>query len=238
MVDKYIPTEKLLICHRRWPSFWCDAPTLSSSTASPCVHRIWSGALVATNRIFDSKKRYGHIITPKHRPRGCGYALNLYSNGGEKWCHCPRMGWIESQPHPSLDRPSKVEDVENYGLSRPLSPITCRIKAKVYQTSWQVSSIYPCLHEYDSVIYAETVTSPGMKSLWNLIRNLSKYPAEFQAEQKDDGDDNLFDIHYELESVQVDEINYALHPDFDSKVWFSRKKMVHRPSDKGNRNCW
>ena len=27
----------------------------------------------------------------------------------------------------------------------------------------------------------------------------------------------IFDIHYELESVQVDEINYAYIPDFDSK---------------------
>ena len=43
-------------------------------------------AFSRTNRIFDSKKRYGHIITfqrPEAFKEAVDNALRLYSNGGE-----------------------------------------------------------------------------------------------------------------------------------------------------------
>ena len=46
-----------------------------------------------------------------------------------------------------------------------------------------------------------------MTSLPQIGRKKKLTSSKSRAE--DDGDDNLFDIHYELESVQIDEINYA-----------------------------
>ena len=43
-----------------------------------------------------------------------------------------------------------------------------------------------------------------MKSFETYLGIYQNILAELKSRAEDDGDDNLFDIHYELESVQVD----------------------------------
>ena len=59
----------------------------------------------------------------------------------------------------------------------------------------------------NAAIYAETgLSDEKLETYLGIYQNIL---AELKSRAEDDGDDNLFDIHYELESVQVDEINYA-----------------------------
>ena len=44
------------------------------------------------------------------------------------------------------------------------------------------------------------------KGIWDFYRNVL---AELKSRVEDDDDGEPLDIHYELESIQVDEINYA-----------------------------
>ena len=96
-------------------------------------------AFSRTNRIFDSKKRYGHIITfqrPEAFKEAVDNALRLYSNGGENDVTAP--GWAEEKANfiqAWIDFQVKVEDVENYVITieQATSPQLRRI-AKAYQT--------------------------------------------------------------------------------------------------------
>ena len=78
-------------------------------------------AFSRTNRIFDSKKRYGHIITfqrPEAFKEAVDNALKLYSNGGENDVTAP--DWAEEKANfiqAWIDFQVKVEDVENYVIT-------------------------------------------------------------------------------------------------------------------------
>ena len=96
-------------------------------------------AFSRTNRIFDSKKRYGHIITfqrPEAFKEAVDNALKLYSNGGENDVTAP--DWAEEKANfiqAWIDFQVKVEDVEKYVITieQATSPQLRRI-AKAYQT--------------------------------------------------------------------------------------------------------
>ena len=64
-------------------------------------------AFSRTNRIFDDKKHFGHIITfqrPQAFKEAVDNALKLYSNGGENEVLAPSWGRREAQLLKSLGR--------------------------------------------------------------------------------------------------------------------------------------
>ena len=89
-LDKYIPRNEqldlVIVVDRLLTGF--DAPCLSTLfiDRKPMRPQDLIQAFSRTNRIFDSKKRYGHIITfqrPEAFKEAVDNALKLYSNGGE-----------------------------------------------------------------------------------------------------------------------------------------------------------
>ena len=89
-LDKYIPRKEqldlVIVVDRLLTGF--DAPCLSTLfiDRKPMRPQDLIQAFSRTNRIFDSKKRYGHIITfqrPEAFKEAVDNALKLYSNGGE-----------------------------------------------------------------------------------------------------------------------------------------------------------
>ena len=83
-------------------------------------------AFSRTNRIFDSKKRYGHIITfqrPQAFKEAVDNALRLYSNGGENDVTAP--DWAEEKL--TLSKPDRLSQkwkmwkTMSSRLSRPLA---------------------------------------------------------------------------------------------------------------------
>ena len=216
-LDKYIPRKEqldlVIVVDRLLTGF--DAPCLSTLfiDRKPMRPQDLIQAFSRTNRIFDSKKRYGHIITfqrPEAFKEAVDNALRLYSNGGENDVTAP--DWVEEKANfiqAWIDFQVKVEDVENYiiTIEQATSPQLRRI-AKAYQTFDKYLASIRVYSEYDeAAIYAETgLSDEKLETYLGIYQNIL---AELKSRAEDDGDDNLFDIHYELESVQVDEINYA-----------------------------
>ena len=216
-LDKYIPRNEqldlVIVVDRLLTGF--DAPCLSTLfiDRKPMRPQDLIQAFSRTNRIFDSKKRYGHIITfqrPEAFKEAVDNALRLYSNGGENDVTAP--AWDEEKANfiqAWIDFQVKVEDVENYVITieQATSPQLRRI-AKAYQTFDKYLASIRVYSEYDeAAIYAETgLSDEKLETYLGIYQNIL---AELKSRAEDDGDDNLFDIHYELESVQVDEINYA-----------------------------
>ena len=149
-LDKYIPRKEqldlVIVVDRLLTGF--DAPCLSTLfiDRKPMRPQDLIQAFSRTNRIFDSKKRYGHIITfqrPEAFKEAVDNALRLYSNGGENDVTAP--DWDEEKANfiqAWIDFQVKVEDVENYVITieQATSPQLRRI-AKAYQTfdKWHLS---------------------------------------------------------------------------------------------------
>ena len=165
-LDKYIPRNEqldlVIVVDRLLTGF--DAPCLSTLfiDRKPMRPQDLIQAFSRTNRIFDSKKRYGHIITfqrPEAFKEAVDNALRLYSNGGENDVTAP--DWAEEKANfiqAWIDFQVKVEDVENYVITieQATSPQLRRI-AKAYQTFDKYLASIRVYSEYDeAAIYAET----------------------------------------------------------------------------------
>ena len=171
-------------------------------------------AFSRTNRIFDSSKSYGHIITfqkPLAFKEAVDNALKLYSNGGENEVLAP--SWEEEKRNflrSCSDFQNLITDDPEQGLQiEQISTPELRKLAKAYQVFDKYLASIRVYKEYDEEeIYAQTgLSAEELETYLGFYQNIL---AELKSRRDDDGEDGEpLDIHYELESIQVDEINYA-----------------------------
>ena len=170
-------------------------------------------AFSRTNRIFDSSKTYGHIITyqnPLAFKEAVDNALKLYSNGGENEVLAP--SWEEEKRNflrSCSDFKNLATDDYVNGLDlEQVSTPELRKLAKTYQAFDKYLASIRVYKEYDEEeIYGQTgLDGEKLERYLGLYRNVL---AELKSRVEDDDDGEPLDIHYELESIQVDEINYA-----------------------------
>ena len=170
-------------------------------------------AFSRTNRIFDDKKRFGHIITfqlPQAFKEAVDNALKLYSNGGENEVLAP--SWEEEKRNflkAWAEFKGQVTDLEEEGVALEQAPMAqLRKVAKAYQVFDKYQASIRVYSEYDKEdIYRETGLSDSqLEAYLGLYQNIL---AEIKSRDPEVDSQDELDIHYELESVQVDEINYA-----------------------------
>ena len=170
-------------------------------------------AFSRTNRIFDSSKTYGHIITfqkPLVFKEAVDNALKLYSNGGENEILAP--SWEEEKRNflrSCSDFKNLATDDYVNGLDfEQVSTPELRKLAKTYQAFDKYLASIRVYKEYDEEeVYSQTgLDGEKLERYLGLYRNVL---AELKSRVEDDDDGEPLDIHYELESIQVDEINYA-----------------------------
>ena len=170
-------------------------------------------AFSRTNRIFDSSKTYGHIITfqkPLAFKEAVDNALKLYSNGGENEVLAP--SWEEEKRNflrSCSDFKNLATDDYVNGLDfEQVSTPELRKLAKTYQAFDKYLASIRVYKEYDEEeLYSHTgLDGEKLERYLGLYRNVL---AELKSRVEDDDDGEPLDIHYELESIQVDEINYA-----------------------------
>jgi type I restriction-modification system restriction subunit len=195
-----------------------DAPCLSTLfiDRKPMQPQDLIQAFSRTNRIFDSSKTYGHIITfqkPIAFKEAVDNALKLYSNGGENDVLAP--SWEEEKRNflrSCSDFQSLIvnEPLEGFPLEQMSTPQLRKI-AKAYQAFDRYLASIRVYKEYDEVeIYQETgLTDELLEIYFGLYKNILAELKARDGEGTGGVDDEPFDIHYELESIQVDEINYA-----------------------------
>ena len=216
--DKYLyrneQLDLVIVVNRLLTGF--DAPCLSTLfiDRKPMQPQDLIQAFSRTNRIFDSSKTYGHIITfqkPLAFKEAVDNALKLYSNGGENDVLAP--SWEEEKRNflrSCSDFQNLITDDPEEGLQiEQISTPELRKLAKAYQSFDKYLASIRVYKEYDEEeIYAETgLTAEELENYLGFYQNIL---AELKSRSEDgDEDGEPLDIHYELESIQVDEINYA-----------------------------
>ncbi|MEE0499574.1 MAG: type I restriction endonuclease subunit R, partial [Streptococcus sp.] len=215
--DKYLyrneQLDLVIVVDRLLTGF--DAPCLSTLfiDRKPMRPQDLIQAFSRTNRIFDDKKHFGHIITfqrPQAFKEAVDNALKLYSNGGENEVLAP--SWEEEKRNflkAWAEFEGQVTDFKDEGVALEQAPTAqLRKVAKAYQIFDKYQASIRVYSEYDKEeIYRETGLSDSqLEAYLGLYQNIL---AEIKSRDPEvDSQDDL-DIHYELESVQVDEINYA-----------------------------
>ena len=215
--DKYLyrneQLDLVIVVDRLLTGF--DAPCLSTLfiDRKPMRPQDLIQAFSRTNRIFDDKKHFGHIITfqrPQAFKEAVDNALKLYSNGGENEVLAP--SWEEEKRNflkAWAEFKGQVTDLEEEGVTLEQAPTAqLRKVAKAYQVFDKYQSSIRVYSEYDKEeIYRETGLSDSqLEAYLGLYQNIL---AEIKSRDPEVGSEDELDIHYELESVQVDEINYA-----------------------------
>ena len=216
--DKYLSRNEqldlVIVVNRLLTGF--DAPCLSTLfiDRKPMQPQDLIQAFSRTNRIFDSSKTYGHIITfqkPLAFKEAVDNALKLYSNGGENDVLAP--SWEEEKRNflrscSDFQNLIANEPLEGFSLEQMSTPQLRKI-AKAYQAFDKYLASIRVYKEYDEVeIYQETgLDDELLEAYLGLYQNIL---AELKSRSEDGNEDGEpLDIHYELESIQVDEINYA-----------------------------
>lgn len=215
--DKYLyrneQLDLVIVVDRLLTGF--DAPCLSTLfiDRKPMRPQDLIQAFSRTNRIFDDKKHFGHIITfqrPQAFKEAVDNALKLYSNGGENEVLAP--SWEEEKRNflkAWAEFKGQVTDFEEEGVALEQAPTAqLRKVAKAYQVFDKYQASIRVYSEYDKEeIYRETGLSDSQLEVYlGLYQNIL---AEIKSRDPEVDSEDELDIHYELESVQVDEINYA-----------------------------
>ena len=155
-----------------------------------------------TNRIFDSSKTYGHIITfqkPLAFKEAVDNALKLYSNGGENEILAP--SWEEEKRNflrSCSDFKNLATDDYVNGLDfEQVSTPELRKLAKTYQAFDKYLASIRVYKEYDEEeVYSQTgLDGEKLERYLGLYRNVL---AELKSRIEDDDDGEPLDIHYEL----------------------------------------
>lgn len=215
--DKYLyrneQLDLVIVVDRLLTGF--DAPCLSTLfiDRKPMRPQDLIQAFSRTNRIFDDKKHFGHIITfqrPQAFKEAVDNALKLYSNGGENEVLAP--SWEEEKRNflkAWTEFKGQVTDLEEEGVALEQAPTAqLRKVTKAYQVFDKYQASIRVYSEYDKEeIYRETGLSDSqLEAYLGLYQNIL---AEIKSRDPEVDSEDELDIHYELESVQVDEINYA-----------------------------
>ena len=215
--DKYLyrneQLDLVIVVDRLLTGF--DAPCLSTLfiDRKPMRPQDLIQAFSRTNRIFDDKKHFGHIITfqrPQAFKEAVDNALKLYSNGGENEVLAP--SWEEEKRNflkAWAEFKGQVTDFDEEGIALEQAPTAqLRKVAKAYQVFDKYQASIRVYSEYDKEeIYRETGLSDSqLEDYLGLYQNIL---AEIKSRDPEVDSQDELDIHYELESVQVDEINYA-----------------------------
>ena len=215
--DKYLyrneQLDLVIVVDRLLTGF--DAPCLSTLfiDRKPMRPQDLIQAFSRTNRIFDDKKHFGHIITfqrPQAFKEAVDNALKLYSNGGENEVLAP--SWEEEKRNflkAWAEFKGQVTEFEEEGIALEQAPTAqLRKVAKAYQVFDKYQASIRVYSEYEKEeIYRETGLSDSqLEAYLGLYQNIL---AEIKSRDPEVDSQDELDIHYELESVQVDEINYA-----------------------------
>ncbi|MBP2622639.1 type I restriction endonuclease subunit R, EcoR124 family [Streptococcus oricebi] len=193
-----------------------DSPSLSTLyiDRKPMQPQDLVQAFSRTNRIFDARKKYGQIVTfqqPLAFKEAVDKALRLYSRGGESYVLAPEWQEERARFSEKLDNFRQlITDEVGFGLDIEQAE-TAQLKqfAKSYQEFDQAFASIQVYSQYqEASLYAETGLNEDL--LADYLATYQNVLAELKRRrQEEELDDEPLDIMYELEVVQIDEINYS-----------------------------
>ena len=233
--DKYLyrneQLDLVIVVNRLW-RFWCPLSIDLFIDRKPMRPQDLIQAFSRTNRIFDDKKHFGHIITfqrPQAFKEAVDNALKLYSNGGENEVLAP--SWEEEKRNfKSLGRVQKAKSQIRRRRSRPRAVSNSSGKvAKAYQVFDKYLASIRVYSEYEKEeIYRETGLSDSqLEAYLGLYQNIL---AEIKSR-----DPERWKPKMSLTSTMNWSLSKSMRSTMPiswcwSKAWSSRRKWRARPS--------
>ncbi|WP_172356368.1 type I restriction endonuclease subunit R [Lactococcus insecticola] len=217
-----------------------DAPCLSTLfiDRTPMPPQDLIQAFSRTNRIFDTYKRYGQVVTfqtPKRFERAVKSALLMYSNGGENFVLAPV--WAEAkkgltQAISGLRKQALVpNDIE---ISDTTSSEALQLFAKAFQTVDKALSLAMIYTEFDNNTYeaefhiANDELEAYNGKYANVIEELKRRKGDGGG-----GDDGIeIDVAYELRQVSENTINHQFIMDVIQAFIPTNQPDAYQPGSK------
>lgn len=164
-------------------------------------------AFSRTNRLFDSLKKYGQIVTfqkPKIFEQKVNEALILYSNGGENYVLAPT--WPEATKE-FLEALKQLREIAMTPAAIDFLNTAEKKKfVKAFQRVDKALTAVQVYSEYDEGQLG-TVFPIDMDEMEEFHGKYVNVLEELPKKTIEDSDD-MIDIEYELESIKTEEINY------------------------------
>lgn len=208
--DRHEQLDLVIVVDRLLTGF--DAPCLSTIfiDRQPMKPQHIIQAFSRTNRIFESRKHYGQVVTfqtPLRFKEAVDKALSLYSNGGENDVLAP--SWEEEKAR-FLEKVTVLKNIVPDPDAFPTieSAQTAFLKqyAKAYQAFDKLYASVQVYSDFNETLLSEVGLSDEVIDTYKgTYQNVI---AEIRKRREDDEAIPEINIDYELESVQMDDINY------------------------------
>lgn len=208
--DRHEQLDLVIVVDRLLTGF--DAPCLSTIfiDRQPMKPQHIIQAFSRTNRIFESRKHYGQVVTfqtPLRFKEAVDKALSLYSNGGENDVLAP--SWEEEKAR-FLEKVTVLKNIVPDPDAFPTieSAQTAFLKqyAKAFQAFDKLFASVQVYSDFNETLLSEVGLSDEVIDTYKgTYQNVI---AEIRKRREDDEAIPEINIDYELESVQMDDINY------------------------------
>lgn len=197
-------------------------------------------AFSRTNRLYNTRKKYGQIITyqlPLTFKQSVDEALKLYSNGGENYILAPTYEEAKNKFQDTFH--ALFEIVPNTETFTEISTLE-RMKqyAKAYQEFDKAFTAIQVYNEFEEELNTDRIDSSTATVIdFNLLEEYhGKYENVIEEiklmEKGRDGNGQIdIDIEYELESITSDEINYQYILSLIQAYLPQRDTFYERPSE-------
>ncbi|VED64335.1 type I site-specific deoxyribonuclease, HsdR family protein [Streptococcus agalactiae] len=208
--DRHEQLDLVIVVDRLLTGF--DAPCLSTIfiDRQPMKPQHIIQTFSRTNRIFENGKNYGQIVTfqaPIHFKEAVDTALSLYSNGGQNEVLAP--SWDEEKAR-FLETVSALQviapDPNAFPSIESADDLFLKQFAKAYQAFDKLYASVQVYSDFNETLLSEIGLSDEVIDTYtgtyqNVIAEIRK---------RREGDEAIpeININYELESVQMDDINY------------------------------
>lgn len=196
-----------------------DSPTLSTlfMDRAPMKPHHLIQAFSRTNRILDDRKKYGQIVTfqtPALFQKAVDEAFYLYSNGGESEIQAPTWdASLEEFEEALTDFRSITPTPEVMMETTQLEEMKKAASAfqrfdKAYSTI-QVYSNYMDDYSEDEFEEIYSIDHDELEQFNGAYKNLiERIREEIVDPGNGEGNETIFDIEYEIESVKTEQIDY------------------------------
>ncbi len=208
--DRHEQLDLVIVVDRLLTGF--DAPCLSTIfiDRQPMKPQHIIQAFSRTNRIFESRKHYGQVVTfqtPLRFKEAVDKALSLYSNGGENDVLAP--SWEEEKARffeKVTVLKNIVPDPDAFPTIESAQTAFLKQYAKAFQAFDKLFASVQVYSDFNETLLSEVGLSDEVIDTYKgTYQNVI---AEIRKRREDDEAIPEINIDYELESVQMDDINY------------------------------
>ncbi|WP_282925751.1 type I restriction endonuclease subunit R [Helcococcus kunzii] len=193
-----------------------DAPCLSTLfiDRSPMPPHNLIQAFSRTNRIFDSQKIYGQVVTfrmPNKFRQAVEDAIVLYSNGGEDYVQAPSFDEAKKslkETYFALMEIAPVSTDVSHIFGNKEAMIRFARAFQKYDKAFSAIKVYSEYYETDPMEIVGVISDEEFENYSGNYHNIIEELKRMNASD-DNGDDVVpIDVEYQIQTIQTEQIDY------------------------------